>query len=401
MPTPEQLAQVKRNVDKLMDLSNHTHDFMQDVLQEVYLELSQDGEPDPGQKFLTTFFTAVFTSIALIEFPGAGLFGTFLGTFFGAYGGDTPPPSLRGAFGSLWQRMDETYLQADKDLAAISDNPAAYWDKSYTDPLTNKSMPVSSLGDPEANMPDRHSALFQNITDAIIAQARITITAAYIGKKFYIQAVTHSPVDPFMLGWTEADFAKFASDTIARQKFSYFASRESFETDCCDGNKKFWGIQYTQFGLTTSSAWASDKLCDWLFRDDQFGKVTNPDGVASRVTVFTEWGIPGTALIQNWPGSVWAVQEPTQETRDSIQAVAWAKLFDGVTRQELEKRLIRKFYADPAFAKALLKEPGKTIAAELGVELPSFAKVEVLRETRGSYKLLIPAAGLDSYLADD
>ncbi|OFA02864.1 hypothetical protein [Duganella sp. HH101] len=397
MATPEQLAQVKENVSNLMDLTNHVHDYMQDVLSGVYQELSQDASPDPGQKELSTFFTAVFSCIGLLDFPGAGIFGTFLGTFFGAYSGPDEPPSLKSTFGSLWLRMNQTFLQANDDLSLIHADPAAYWNKSYINPLNQHSAPVSSLGDPKVTLPAKSDPKFQQITDAIINKSWYETTRTTIGQKFYIALVTTEPADPFLAGETDAQFAQFGADSIGKKTYSYFASRHAFTKNCC--GDPLDGIQYSQFGLRTSNGWAAPDLCAWLFRDNQFGTVTNPLGIANRFEVFTQWEIPGSDLILNWPGSVWSEAPAALSPQDQEHAQAWNRLLEGTSRQELEKRLIRKFYADPAFAHALISEPEKAIAAELGVELPSLVKVEVLRETPGNYKLVIPTVGLAAYLA--
>lgn len=395
MATPEQLAQVQKNIGNLMDLSNHVHDYMQDVLSGVYQELSQPEPADPGQKELTTFFTAVFSSIGLIDFPGAGIVGTFLGTFFGAYAGPDEPPSLKSTFGSLWLRLDKSFLQADDDLSLIRADPAAYWNKSYTNPLTRKSAPVSSLGDPQVNMPDKLHPLFQQITDAIISKSWYETTRTAVSTKFYIALINDIGPAPFLPGETDAQFAQYGASIISKEPYSYFMFRHSFTNGCCG---KQDGIQYSQFGLRASDGWASRDLCSWLFQDNEFGTISNSQGIATRYQVFVQWGIPGSDLIQDWPGSVLTAPPPAMSAQDQEHAQAWNRLLEGTSRQELEQRVIRKFYADREFALALGSEPEKTIAAEFGVPLPTSVKVEVLRETPGHYKLVIPTVGLASYL---
>ena len=48
-PTPSQVQQAQSNLSNLMDWTNHMHDYMQDVLNQVYDRLSESSAHDPGQ----------------------------------------------------------------------------------------------------------------------------------------------------------------------------------------------------------------------------------------------------------------------------------------------------------------------------------------------------------------
>lgn len=42
-----------------------------------------------------------------------------------------------------------------------------------------------------------------------------------------------------------------------------------------------------------------DNLCDWLFKDDGFGNIVNPTGIATREDVFLNWGLQGSKGIKS------------------------------------------------------------------------------------------------------
>ena len=53
---------------------------------------------------------------------------------------------------------------------------------------------------------------------------------------------------------------------------------------------------------------ASEDLCSYLFKDDGFGNVINPDGVAMRQDVFENWELEGSKGVVPYSNQIW---EPT------------------------------------------------------------------------------------------
>src|SRR5437868_2978390 len=135
-PSQDQIDQARLNINNLMDWINHVHDYLQDVINEVYDKVNEQPNYDPMQKFVTNLMDSTLWSIGGLDFPGAGVISSFLGTFFGSYSGPDTPPALDGAFGSVWARFDATFLQANTDLSIIYGDIKGNWNKSYTNPVT-------------------------------------------------------------------------------------------------------------------------------------------------------------------------------------------------------------------------------------------------------------------------
>ena len=389
MPSNEQIAQVKLNANNQMDFINHVHDYLQDVINEVYDKLSEDPSYDPGQKFVTNLLDSALWSIGSFSFPGAGVISSFLGTFFGSYAGPNPPPSLSGTFGDVWARFDATFLQANDDLSAIYGDPAKYWNTSYTNPVTGKSMQVSQLGDPNVTMPDKDSTTFSSMTDKVVAAYRVALTKQTIGVKWH---VLQDPKGIFMAKWSDADVANYGHGFIKQNK-SFYLTWHADEGGSILCPEK--GQMLLENYLGTGSDYyfggnAPDDLCNWLFQDDQFGTVTNSKGIATRKDVFCNWGLSGSL---SSAASLTKREMPAPGPQDWERAKAWHKLFATTPRHILEHQIAEKAWADPEFMMALVRNPRKTIAAELGVEFPDCVTIEVIQEMDGDYKFVIPMAG--------
>jgi hypothetical protein len=287
MPTDAQVTQVQSNVNNAMDFINHLHDYLQDVINEVYDKLSEDAEYDPGQKLVAEIMDATFWSIGSLSFPGSGVASAWLGTFFGAYSGGTPPASLAGSFGDVWARFDRTFLQANDDLSAIHADPAAWWSHSYTDPTTGKTVTVSDLGDGTTKIPAKDDPLFQRMTDGCVAAFRVALTKQTIGKRW---RVLPDPRGVFEAGWHDSDVGDFGEKFMKKHPAYYI----TWHSDKGGFGKK--GQVILENFLSHKSNYydggeASDDMCDWLFQDDGFGTTTNENGLARREDVFCNWGL--------------------------------------------------------------------------------------------------------------
>jgi hypothetical protein len=288
MPTTDPLTQVTKNVAHMMDFINHVHLFFSDKLNEAYMNLKSDENTDQGQKFISALLDSVFWSLGGLEFEGATVFASFLGTFFGAYAGPETPPSLDKIFAKDLERLDATIAQSLDDLSLIHDNPAAYWNKTYTNPFNNKTVPVSSLGGATL-FPDKHASLFQKLSDATVFQFRHDLTMSVLPQVYYVY------FSNYWSGWdygTKEVFFKWASDYVAKWPAYFFKYRPAW---VWSGGKRVDVIQYFNFSLIRRSgsinSVLSDELCKWLFQDDGYGHQTNADGVARRFDVFFSWGL--------------------------------------------------------------------------------------------------------------
>lgn len=103
---------------------------------------------------------------------------------------------------------------------------------------------------------------------------------------------------------TQSDFYKLAADHI--QKIAPSAYFKVSETDPENPNliiyRRFYLVTGDSEYNTEESSWthnatwhcASEDLCNYLFKDDSFGNIINPDAVAMRQDVFENWALEGS-----------------------------------------------------------------------------------------------------------
>lgn len=322
MPTQPQIDQVKKNVKNMIDLSNHVQQYLQPKVNEVYQYLSADAETDSGYGFVCALIETAFGLAAAVEFPGAAVVGAFLPIFFSAASPQDVSRDLKIKFGAVWARLDKTFLDANDQLAKIHDDPAAYWDTTYTSPVNGSKTLVSSLGDAGVQMPGRASSPFQQITDLAINQFRLDLTRSILPSLYYVY------FSDYYSGYIDGDmeqFVKFASKYVASYPPYFFKQRRAFRMD---GSKHINVIQYYNFSLVKTSgsifSVPSKDLCNWLMKDDGYGNNTNPDGdgVATRAAVFFEWGLrvyypngKPIGIDQAWYGSAASMAAAPEELK--------------------------------------------------------------------------------------
>lgn len=391
-PTDEQIKHVQTNLSNQMDWINHVHDYLQDIINEVYLKVSEDPTPDPGQTFVDNLiFGLISGGISSIPFPGSRIIGNFLGGMFHHYVTD-PPPSLKGAAGSVWDRFDKSFLAANDDLSSYYNNVAADWDKTFTDPLGN-TVKISDLDN--TDVPGKTDQDYQKLTDAAVAAYKLNLTKELLPLKWKIIG---DPRGVFIKSKNEkADFETFAGSFVkVNQAFHPTGYTTTGGYGCPEK-----GYMFIEPSLGTGSVLfpgnAPDDLCNWLFIDDGFGHTLNPDGLVKRYDVFWNWGLPGSLtgpIFGQGPGGdpvTAAVEEVSKEDRTLVRK--WHVHFGRNPRKDEEQKLIDKALSNQDFLVELMRKPKETIAKEVGLEFPSYVKVEVIQERAEDYKMVIPFAG--------
>ncbi len=391
-PTPSQVQQAQANISNLMDWINHLHDYEQDVINEVYDRLSESSAHDPGQDFITAMTDGMLRSVGALPFPGAGAIAGFASAFFSVYSKNTPP-SLKAQFASVWARFSATFLQANEDLAAIHADVAGHWNDTYTDPTTGKKYVIEQMGTGEISIPAKTDPDFQKMTDTAVSAYRITLTKAQIGGKWMILKDTcgwnyPGGDDSWAKGWTPG----FVSKNPA------FWIRWSHEDSACcvpeseDIFEDFIGQRVPS--IFDDGGPAPSDLMSWLCSTDQFGNVTNKNGLVSREHLFNGWdgSLKSETYCIPQPAPPPVADPSEQDLRDAKE---WDDLFRSKARHKLEQGIIDRAYSDADFYRALMRDPRDAVAAHLGVPFPAGASIEIIRENAGEYKLVLPLAGID------
>ena len=112
------------------------------------------------------------------------------------------------------------------------------------------------------------------------------------------------------------DFYKLVKDHIINVAPSaYFIVSDNTNKDIIV-YRRFYLVTGDSEYNTEESSWthnatwycASEDLCSYLFKDDGFGNVINPDGVAMRQDVFENWELEGSKGVVPYSNQIW---EPT------------------------------------------------------------------------------------------
>lgn len=395
-PTPAQITLAQTNIGNCMDWLNHVHSYLQDVINTVYHKVNEDPSNDPGQNWANTFIDDLLWGIGGASFPGNAFVSAFLANFFWNYV-TAPPLSLQGDIGSVWDRFNQTFLQANDDLADIYNNIPGHWNDVWTNPVTKEETTISSMGEGTVSMPDKYSKLYQTMTDNAVANYKLSLTKALLPLKWHV-AIDQS-------GWfVKGGDATFIENYLKKFWNNFQAYYFTYHSDT-GGNvgTPQHGIMILEnfLGTGSSSAMyahkAPDDLCNWLFQDDGYGRTTNPSGLATRHDVFCNWklknSLPASAPnVGNNAPMLSAVPDENTEGAQRI-ALKWHALFHQTPRQQIEQRIIEKAEADVEFLRNLVMEPKKTISEFLGLEFPEGVEVEVLQETPGHYKMVLPLIG--------
>lgn len=391
-PTDEQIKHVQINISNEMDWLNHVHDYIQDIINEVYLKVSEDPSPDPGQSFVDNLLFGLITGgIGSIPFPGSKIIGSFLGGMFHSYV-NNPPPSLKGAAASVWDRFDKSFLAANDELSTYYNNVAANWDKSFTDPLGN-TVKISDLD--KTDFPGKTDENYQKLTDAAVAAYKLGLTKKLLPLKWRI---IPDPRGVFIQSKNErADFDTESASFVKMHQAYHPTGWTTTGGYGCPEKGYMFIEPFLGTGSVVFPGEAPDDLCNWLFIDDGFGHTLNPDGLVKRHDVFWSWGLKGSLtgpVFGQGPGGDPVTVEEVEVTKaDRTLIRKWHVHFGRNPRKDEEQKLIDKALADQSFLRDLIKEPKKTISKETGIEFPSYVNVEVIQERAEDYKMIVPFAG--------
>lgn len=399
-PTPAQVTQANTNLDNMYDWIDHCHDYMQDVINECYSYINESAQSDPGQQFTFQMLNDLLWGIGGIDFKGNALLSAFLANLEYTYVTQTPP-TLQGVMGSVWERFDKTFLQSLDDLSNIKANLSSLWMNTWTNPINNTVTTNWCLGSPEYVVPAKMSVEFQSMTDAAIKAFTYGLAKYLLPTNWW---VLRDMTGLFLPNGTTQNIVNMLQANPTQWAPYYFTWFSTTGGEICPEQ----GIEVCENFLGNGSddpmfaGAAPVNLCDWLFIDDGYGNTLNSNGIATRHDVFCNWGLkyslPQSAPNCN-PFDTNVVPQPKPAStpldvkEERKKAMKWHGLFDTEGRQAVERRLIEKAVKDPVFLRALVKNSKETLEKEIGLQIPAGIEFEVIQETPGKMKMVIPLIG--------
>ena len=317
-------SNIKNNAFHMQMFIDDVVNYNNSILLEVYGKLQQEVPKDPKQSTVSKLLQRAYEKVE--EKLG-------IPDIIGIYKGLdkeydlNPPPALIGDFSDIAERFRMTYLQMRTKLAQIYDKPEKYANEVYGDFQVGK---MSTIHFPEYGTLDFNNLLvtFNNVfrmeitRDELVKRYKIGITE-FISRP---QVRLVNPVggrDPeFNVKWwilehgintliPERSFGMSKEETINKGNFDntlipflervpgVFLDRYdrpdgiAWQEYCMVGKWVEYG-QYTWTLLSAADKATALRLSNWLFIDDGYGNIMNPNGVAYRRDVFTKWGIEGS-----------------------------------------------------------------------------------------------------------
>lgn len=409
-PTQQQVKNVQTNVKNMMSWANHLHSYLQDIINETYDYISLPADKDPGQTFVDDLIYGMLTG-GIGRIPGLGILGGFLGGMFHTYV-TAPPPSLQGVLAGVWDRFDKSFLQANTDLALIYNDVAGNWTKTYTNPTNGTKISVSAWGDAGDLVPSPTSNDYQTMTNDAVAAYKVNLAKVLLRDKYQ---VISDPQGVFEPGKSDAEAITFIQSWEKSNPAYYMqAGHDEGGSPICPQKGYTYVEPFLGYGSSDPmfAHHMPTETCNWLMRDDGWGKTTNVDGLATRAEVFCEWGLKCSMDI-NKVGKIAAhgydipdgcigqdgFAKPAPEMSEEELALnlkhaeLWHLKFADTPRVDLEQAIIDKALKDSGFYYELIKRPKKTVEELLGWEFPEHVEFEVIVERGGEYKMVVPWAG--------
>ena len=344
--TPEEMIKIKNNLNNLIDFTDLAYNYSQDVIGEVYSMLKSGSSPGDNRSSFNKILSSSYELIGSVPIPGSGAVAWLVGALINTY--DVRQPSgvdLDKKFADMTQRYGEETLALRLDLTNMHDDPDKYRDTVYTVPFGDKKT-ITLRELLNYDIPNKDETVF---TDMLIAQRRGL--RHYVckdpfqalrrwGVYFEAASSSHRGCYPAKRGGNQGwivhgnmnDWGK-GQEIYSNQPLHYIhpeyvdveihANLDDPEQNFTDGGKRFiQGFpaavimpqdqnmninnerhqgyrQYyilTDYGSPMDFAVADGGFVTWLFIDDGFGNIVNPEGVGYRDEIVRQWMINGDGV---------------------------------------------------------------------------------------------------------
>jgi hypothetical protein len=328
-PTDIEIKKIQQNLDNLIAFNQTSHDLSFPVINEVQNMLkSVTPTKDEGLQNFSSLLSFAFEQIGNLEFEGASLISKFLSGLLISYNTNTPP-NLSEDFGLMSQRYTVTTQQIYNDLTLYRENVIKYIDTPLPVPFGDKTQITlrDLIKETIPSSDDHNFALAaQSHTRGLrssVCKQELPKTdtwqmvyVAYYDGCGYVPPNILEVLYPF--GYlTDTPPLSIANDELWVDKpdiprvliqsddtsYSSFISLvlpylkqqpQSFIVPWQQKDNIFYYGKYVlmeSFSEFRDWTLATPEFCNWLFIDDGFGNIMNPDACGLREDVIRNWGL--------------------------------------------------------------------------------------------------------------
>lgn len=334
-PTDIEIKKIQQNLDNLISFNQVSHDLSFPIINEVQNMLkSVSPIKDEGVSNFSSLLSFAFEQIGNLEFEGASLISKFLSGLLTSYNTNIPP-NLSEDFGLISQRYTVTTQQIYNDLTLYKENVIKYIDTPLPLPNSFGYTPTITLRDLiKETIPssDEHNFALaiqchtRGLRSSVCKQELPKtnkwqmIYVAYYDGCGYVPGtsilevlypngyVTDTPplaiandelwvdksnIIPRVIVESEdtsySSFIKLIPEYLKKQPQTFIVPWQQKE------NIFYYGKYSLMESFTEFRDWtlATPEFCNWLFIDDGFGNIINPDACGMREEVIRNWGLRG------------------------------------------------------------------------------------------------------------
>jgi len=344
--TPEEIVKIRKNLDRLIDFADISYDYSQSAITDVYETLKAGNSPGDNRSLFTKLMSSSYELIGAVPVPGSEVVAWFVGAVVDTYVDVNPPGvNLDEQFADMVERYSKTCLGLRGDLSDMYTNTNERRDQVYTVPFGNKQT-VTLRDLINIEIPNKDDKSFN---DLLVAQRR-GLKHAVCKPPFqamrkwgvYYELKSSNPrgLVPAKRGGNQGwivhgnlnDWGKgqelFSNQPLTYIRPEYVTVEIYGELDDPVANFKDAGARFikgfpaavimpqdqnymyngerqqayrqyyvlTDYGSSINFAVADGDFMNWLFIDDGFGNITNPDGVGYREEIVREWMINGDGI---------------------------------------------------------------------------------------------------------
>lgn len=402
-PTPEQIATVRTNLQRLQKMNDNSYPQCQARISDAFdLMTEPDDSSNAGLTILLNIVEGAFWAIGSTVPKAYTAVGNFAASFLSGmvswWGQGSLPPSLNGQFVSLRDAYTAAYNALDSQLGGYSDSlkssdPAVVqkcWDTSFT--YNGKTTAVSDLATQELPQ-EKDNTDFEVMVNGIVIGFAQGLWTTLLDNNAWITKWLEAPQEVISGSDPNSPPLSTIQAYIKSNPAYYYTWEWQPKKGKCSSSG--WLITEYSLGKAIASEYHDNAfgpdVCAYLFADSTDGVPLNPGGLFPRKTVFTALKIRqlGYAPVYSTPA---AMSVSSAYLEADQQGNTLPALVQREGRGAIEQRITQKAQQDPVFARNLVARPRQTLEAFLGVKIPETISLAPIIENPQRFGLVIPMA---------
>lgn len=277
------VRRVQVNLMNMQAFNDYVYNSGNAYIDNCFALLSKPNNQDPGlsvgMKVLEGSMGSIFS-----EFGPVGAFSScFLCCIISSWSANTPP-SLSNTFANMLIRVDKTHVQLDQDIAVYIQDPARYWNNTFTwNNLTITLGDLATIDFPSEADPEfleLVTVALKGFDQAVWAQTlNIQCKASYLeptNASGCMQISGNTNIDDWYIKFLAENPAYYCTWTWHEDR-GLFDKNYWYVREWCLNFKEGNGVHRECIPLAA---------CNYLFIDSADNVIINPSGLFSRSFVF-------------------------------------------------------------------------------------------------------------------